>query len=158
MLCFNSTTPEHQAWYKVGKSPFPWWMGAGPVGWEFQPCRCIHLQLFTPYRLWVRGGCCRKRELFLSLSGWVPVLAEISAGLPSQYFSASVLQGLCPGPEAVLLPHVPGPSPFHPWPPSCVREGSAAATEANQRNFLPVRAEKVHDGFFCPHFQLCLEV
>ena len=104
-----------------------------------------------------RAGC-RKRAFFLSLSRGVPVLAEISGGLPSQCFSASVLQLLCPGPEAVLPPRVPGPSPFHPWPPSCVREGSAAATEADQRKFLPVRAEEVHDRFSCPHFQLCLEV
>lgn len=101
---------------------------------------------------------CRKGKVCLSLSEGAPVLAEISVGLPSQCFSASVLQVLCPGPEALLLPHAPGPTRFHPWPPPCVREGSAAATEASQRKFLPVRAQKVHDGLSCPHFQLCLEV
>lgn len=55
-------------------------------------------------------------------------------------------------------PHVPGPSPFRHWSQPCVRAGSTAATEAYQRNFLSVRAEKVHDGFSCPHFQLCLKV
>lgn len=59
LLCFNSTTPEHQTWFTVGKSPFWWWMGAGPsvspdqaVGWELQPCRSTHLQLFSPHKQW----------------------------------------------------------------------------------------------------------
>lgn len=96
-------------------------------------------------------------ELFPFLSRRVPGLAEISGGLPSLslYFCSpgfvsrawSSSSTVCPRSLSIL-----------PWLMIYVRERSTAATEANQRKFLPVRAEKVQDGFSCPHFQLCLEV
>lgn len=70
---------------------------------------------------------------------------------------------LCPpahGPSVCSLPSTPclRSLSIPPWLLPCVRTGCIAATEANQRNFVSAIAEKVHDGFFCPHFQLCPKV
>lgn len=102
-------------------------------------------------------GWALERELFLSLSrgshaSWSPWWVSQSVFL----YSCSPACVSSAGSHA--SPHVPGPSPFHHWSRFCVSAGSIAATEAYQRNFLSARAEKVHDGFSCPHFQLCLKV
>lgn len=125
------------------------------MGRELQPFRHTRLWLFLITSHRHRVGC---RQ-----SSFPPVQEDAWASWNLWWISQSVSLYFCsPGfvsrtwsSSSTVYPRSHS---ILPWLMIYVRERSTAATEANQRKFLPVRAEKVHDGFSCPHFQLCLEV
>lgn len=85
----------------------------------------------------------------------VLMLAEVSGGFSSWcFFTCAHGPSICSLSSTPCLRSLSIP----PWLLFCIRTGCIAATEANQRNFVSVIAEKVRDGFFCPHFQLCPKV
>lgn len=149
-------------WFKVRESPFPWWMWAGLPGYLSRSGHGTGAPAFQAHPPLTflnkpRAQAWLQTELFPFLSRWVSGLAEIPDGLPSLslcfrypgFMSRAWSSSSTAYPRSHSIP---------PWWMIYVRERSTATIEANQRKFLPVRAEKVHDGFSCPHFQLCLEV
>lgn len=85
----------------------------------------------------------------------VLMLAEVSGGFSSWcFFTCAHGPSICSLSSTPCLRSLSIP----PWLLFCIRTGCIAATEANQKNFVSVIAEKVRDGFFCPHFQLCPKV